>query len=103
MSVRAAWHTPELSVDDDDPFAAPIEVVGVPIRLSGDVAQLAAELVDAVHAERQLTAHCSIRELPDTSCSACPLSGAYGALCRVARRQEELVTRLAALEFHGGQ
>lgn len=107
MRARADWHQAELVVDDLDALFEPaerIEDVGVPIRLSGDQAELAAELVDLVHREKQLRGagvDCAIRNLADTSCSACPIAGRAGELCTNARRQEQLLTLLAVLE-HGG-
>lgn len=107
MGIRASWHMPPpLAVDDIDPFAAPVEDVGVPVRLADGTSELGAELVQLVKRERTLRddgTSCPIRDMDGTSCSACPIAGRYGALCDVGRRQEQLLTELAVIEVTHGR
>jgi hypothetical protein len=107
VGIRASWHLPApLAVDDVDPFAAPIEDVGVPVRLADGTGELGAELVHLVKRERTLRdagTACPIRDMDGTSCSACPIAGRYGALCDVGRRQEQLLTELAVHEVTHGR
>lgn len=108
MSTRANWHTAELDLDDplggDDPFAMPIEEVGDPIDLRDRGARLQLRLRELCKKEGNLDRNgvtCPIKDRPDTSCLACPISEAAddtstrGPLCRIGREQERVCTELA--------
>jgi hypothetical protein len=105
MATKALWFQPVLD-ELDDPFALPIERVGVPIVLSGRVAALGAEVVELVNEVARLAATgvaCPILRMADTSCHACPISEhgratPKGELCTVGRTLEMACTRLAVLE-----
>lgn len=107
MTTRANWHTAELAELADwaeDPFEAPIEEVGAPIDLGGPEARLHIELAELVRREANLDRvgiTCPIKDRPDTTCHACPVSEAarrekpIGSLCRLGREQERVLTALA--------
>jgi hypothetical protein len=105
VSVRARWHQ-ELAVQDDetDPFRARVEQLGMPIRLTDQMAELNTRLVALVQAEGRLWnigVRCAVKDRDDSTCSVCPLSAhddpqsPLGQLCRVGRAQEQLATRMA--------
>ena len=112
MSVRTAWHTRQLDVASDDPFAPAvtprIEQVGTPIALAGELAGKHARLVALVTDEARLEhagVSCKIKDAHETSCHACPLYRADGSpmaqLCAIGREQERLCTEIVARQ-HGG-
>lgn len=103
MSTRANWHTPDLATAED-PFAAPVEQVGTPIRLTGGEAELNLAIIELVRREAELYEagiECEIKPRADTSCHACPLND-LGELCEIGRAQERACTRLA-VETRGAQ
>jgi hypothetical protein len=89
---RANWHLEDVTVDQSDPFAAPL---AQRIDLS-DPAVLRAKLTALMQLEGKLEDRgitCAIRNRPDSCCSACPLRGTsrvqrISALCRVGVEQE---------------
>lgn len=91
--ARCNWHI-DVPVDESDPFAtAPADVrTGVRFDLrEPDV--LRAKLIALTVREEQLRERgmtCSIKDRPDSCCSACPLYGRAQtrALCKVGREQE---------------
>lgn len=110
MTTRANWHTAELAELTDwpeDPFEAPIEEVGTPIDLGSPEARLNVELVELLRRENNLDQAgitCAIKDRPDTTCHACPVSEAarrekpIGSLCRLGREQERVLTELAVYQ-----
>jgi hypothetical protein len=112
VSVRAAWHTQELDVAVDDPFAPAsprVQDVGTPIDLKADdAAPLHARLVELLAVEAELDEQgvtCRIKDAHDTSCHACPLYCADGSpkarLCALGREQERICTRIVANHYGG--
>jgi hypothetical protein len=110
--TRAQWFTETLVIDDElDPFAAPIEEVGERVDLRDPQAADELRLHELLRREGVLFANgvsCPIKDRPDTTCHACPVSRAHdkeaelGALCRVGREQESVLTRLAAARCQAG-
>lgn len=106
MATKAHWFQPVVDELDDDPFALPIEKVGVPIDLGGQVAELSMEIVELVSEVKRLHDHgvrCPILQMSDTACHICPISEhgqntPKGELCSVGRRLELACTRLAVVE-----
>lgn len=97
---KANWFVDDLpALLDGDPFEAPVEEVGTPIDLAAP-ADLLEQLTAALHKEGQLEdagAHCAIRAMRDSCCSACPVSQAeqktlMGAFCRNGVEVERAVT-----------
>lgn len=102
-AIKANWHLPPVADADEDPFAAPIESVGVPIRLDADRAELNREFVALVRREQELAndgTRCAIKDADQTSCHVCPVAGRHGELCTIGRQQETALTLMAVLE-HG--
>lgn len=108
MSVKANWFIPE--VDLGDAFAeepAPVEEVGVPIRVDDAGAELDAKFVELVATEARLYNRgitCAIRDRHDTCCTACPLRGLDDspvALCKTGAELEKVATRLAVVQGAG--
>lgn len=107
MATKANWHTDELAELaewSEDPFEQPIEEVGTPIDLGDSQARLNVELVELLRRETNLDRvgiTCAIKDRADTTCHACPVSEAsrnvkpLGALCRLGREQERVLTELA--------
>lgn len=106
MSTRANWFVEAAASLDgtDDPFAAPIEEIGERIDLRDPQAALSLRLGELLEREGRLFnsgVSCPIKDRPDTSCHACPVSrahdreGALGVLCRLGREQERVVTEMA--------
>lgn len=109
MGVRANWFVEDLDVDTTDPFAVDVEEVGQPIDLSGEphLNRKVLELAERERALFNLGVECPIKDMPDTSCLACPLSCrdeqvAESGLCKIGQEQERVITRLAALKLYGG-
>jgi hypothetical protein len=107
--VRADWFV-EAPADDDDPFEAPVEEVGVPIDLRTE-ADLFARLHELLRLEGELDGagiRCAIRERQSSVCSACPVSRAADpapglpALCRCGVDQDRVLSTIAVVqERHG--
>lgn len=81
-----------------------MEQVGTPISLDGDIASLSKEVESLMWRESNLFnvgVTCSIKDHPETVCSACPVSkhaqpdDPLAPLCQVGREQERIVTTLA--------
>lgn len=115
-SVQARWATPQIEVDDSDPFAPMpsvgrprrVEEVGTPVEVNaeGDVGSLRERLIELCSRESTLYNQgvtCSIKERDDTSCNACPLrpDDETALLCKVGREQEAVCTRLAIAKCSG--
>lgn len=103
MATRANWFQPVVG-ELDDPFALPIEAVGVPIDLAGDRARLIVELVHEVARLDAAGVSCPILQMPDTCCHVCPISEHDGTtakaeLCRAGRSLESALTLLAVSEL----
>lgn len=102
MATKANWFQPV--VDElDDPFALPIERVGVPIDLAGDTARLVVDLVHDVARLQTAGIVCPILQMADTCCHVCPISEHAGStpkaeLCRTGRALEVALTKLAVSE-----
>lgn len=85
----------------DPSYAAPLP----PISITTDAATLTAA-VDSLFAQEaslfQRGVECPIKDLPDTTCLACPVSAARdfsepkGQLCRVGQEQERVATVMVA-------
>ena len=112
MNVQSNWFVEriEAGADAGDPFALPVEEVGQRIDLRDPAAVLDVRLHELVMREARLFSSgvsCAIKERPDTTCHACPVSKAhdpsdrFGALCRVGREQERVCTELAVLRCQG--
>lgn len=107
MTTRANWFLDELQVEEQpDPFAAPIEEVGQRIDLRDPHDQLQLRISELLRGESNLFASgitCAIKDRPDTTCHACPVSKvnkpeeALSALCKLGRQQEAAMTELAVL------
>lgn len=104
MGVRANWHTDLPEVDADDPFDAlqrtDVQDVGQPIDLTTSEPSLNKRLVELVRDEQRLYTkgiECAIKDRPDSCCSACPVHGRFGELCRIGRDQERVSTYLSVL------
>jgi len=109
MPTRTRWHG-EIVVPDGDPFDQRVEQLGMPIQLSEGRAELVAKLAELVDQEGLLYnagVRCKIKDLPDTTCSACPLSAhdddgsPMQALCLVGRAQERTLTRMTCIRELG--
>lgn len=113
MIAQSNWFVERVdAADDADPFAVPVEEVGKRIDLRDPGAGLDLRLAELVHREARLFnagITCAIKERPDTTCHACPISQAHdpgsalGALCRLGRQQECVCTELAVLRCQGDQ
>lgn len=112
MTVQSNWFVERIEAGDDagDPFAVPVEEVGSRIDLREPTARLDLRLHELVNREARLYnagVSCAIKERPDTTCHACPISKAHdptdrlGALCRLGREQEVVCTELAVLRCQG--
>lgn len=108
MSTRANWHVEAPVLDDPgiDPFAMPIEEVGERIDLRDPKGTLELRLAELLHREGNLFNRgvtCPIKDRPDSTCHACPVSQAHtqeplSVLCRIGREQESVVTELAVIQ-----
>lgn len=106
MATRTNWHTVAPQVDTDDPFE------GIEVEQPGEMwpiiehapenepvvpPDLAQRFRELLYREGRLAEEgirCSIKDRPDTCCSACPLRGTARAgnrvkLCTVGCLQEE--------------
>lgn len=112
MTIRADWHVEAaVSLDDEpDPFSVPVEEVGKRIDLRDPKAALELRLTELLRREGVLFGKgvtCPIKDRPDTTCHACPISRAadredpHGVLCRLGREQEVAATELAVLTCRG--
>lgn len=110
MTARANWFVQAVTDLDDepDPFEMPVEEVGRKIDLRDPKAALQLRIEELVQREANLFnagVCCPIKERPDTTCHACPVSRAgdrevaLGALCRVGREQESVLTELAVFTW----
>lgn len=108
MTARANWFIDAVAGLDDEPnpFAAPIEEVGDRIDLRDPATHLRLRLDELIQREANLFAHartCPIKDRPDSTCHACPVSHAndpehaIALLCRIGREQETVLTELAVL------
>jgi hypothetical protein len=108
MTARANWFTAEpVDLGDElDPFSIPVQEIGQRIDLRDPRAALEIRLRELLYREAALFnagVTCAIKDRPDTTCHACPVSKAHdpkqalGALCRVGREQEVALTELAVL------
>lgn len=108
MRTQANWHVARLDVPEiADPFgeeALPVEQVGTPISLDGDTASLSKRVESLMWRESNLFnvgVTCSIKDMDETVCSACPVSkhdqpdDPLAPLCQIGREQERVVTTLA--------
>lgn len=106
--TKANWHVAELDVSEiADPFAEeglPVEQVGTPISLDGDIASLSKEIEALMWRESNLFnvgVSCSIKDQAETACSACPVAkhdqpdDPLAPLCQIGREQERVFTTLA--------
>ena len=109
MPTRTRWH-PEIVVADGDPFEQRVEQLGMPIKLSKGRAELVAQLAELVDHEGRLYnagVRCQIKDNPNVTCSACPISAhneegsSLQALCLVGRAQERVLTQMACLKELG--
>jgi hypothetical protein len=112
VSARADWHTLDLEAlvreeGEFDPFSAPVEELGERIELDNPKDRLQLRLSQLLEREGALWNRgvtCPIKDMPDTSCSACPVSrhtdfdDRLGMLCRVGRDEEKVCTELAAIQ-----
>lgn len=106
MSTRTRWHAEvDLPSSERDPFAGagPVEQVGLPIDLREGEATLQQRIVDLLESENALFNRgtvCGLKNMPDSTCSACPESHHAEAghklatLCRIGRQTEETVMEL---------
>lgn len=78
----------------------------MPIQLGEETAQLNERIAELVRTEGRLYnagVRCTIKDRPDTSCSACPISAhndaaaPLNALCRTGREQERVLTEMAVV------
>lgn len=111
MTTRANWFTGEgvPSLDGEpDPFVAPVEEVGASIDLREPGAALNLRLRELLYREARLyerSITCAIKDSAESTCHACPMSEAHnvstslGALCRLGREQEVVLTELAVLKW----
>lgn len=92
--------------DEPDPFAAPVQEVGERIDLRDPKSLLRFRLDELLRREANLFAKdrtCPIRDHPESTCHACPVSHAndpehdLSLLCRIGREQETVLTELAVL------
>lgn len=112
MTAQSNWFVERIDAmqETGDPFAVPVEEVGQRIDLRDPAAALHLRLHELMTREAWLFnagVSCAIKDRPDTSCHACPVSKAHdpsdrlGALCRVGREQETVCTELAVLRCQG--
>lgn len=109
MGTRTRWHG-EIVVPEGDPFEQRVEQLGMPIQLSNGRAELETKLVELVTQEGLLWnsgVRCEIKDVPDSTCSACPLSAhddpnsSLQALCLVGRAQERVLTEITCAKALG--
>ena len=109
MSTRANWFLQQIEdgeIDPDDPFQMPVEEVGQRIDLRDPRGKLELRLQELMTRESRLYERgvtCPIKDRPDSTCHACPVSQAHdpsvslSVLCRLGREQEVVGTELAVL------
>lgn len=108
MTARANWFVdPVAGLDDEpDPFSVPVQEVGERIDLRDPHSLLKLRLEELLAREARLfnrSVTCPIKDRPDATCHACPVSHAndpehdLSTLCRVGREQETVLTELAVL------
>lgn len=117
MSIAGAkvdWGVEDLAADmDEDPFKGHenVEQQGLPIDLSADEPVLQEKLIELVNSEGALAERgvtCALKDRPDSTCNACPISqhegsGEMATLCKIGRRQEQVVMELHVLhDGHAG-
>jgi hypothetical protein len=104
--TRARWTSQEIVVPDDDgdPFQARVEQLGMPVVLDDGRATLNEKLAGLVNDESRLYnagIRCAVKDNPDATCLACPLSAhddpsaSLRPLCLVGRAQEIVLTQIA--------
>lgn len=105
-SLKANWHLQDLysDLDDADPFETVepdvrVQDVGLLIDLRDDASlnKRIFELVSMEGALYERDVRCAVKDAPDTTCAACPLSGkdpAIASLCRLGAEQERIATEL---------
>lgn len=110
--TRARWTSQEIVVPDDDldPFQHRVEQLGMPVVLHDTYAELNDKLAGLVNDESMLYnagIRCGVKERPDSTCLACPLSAhsdessPMRPLCLVGRAQEMVLTRMACAKETG--
>lgn len=119
MSVRADWGTTadaSAPAPEIDPFAS-AESLGVmepltPVDLTNTEDELREQFASLFERERNLFncgVECPLKEMPDSTCTACPVSRArdtndpyMGQLCRVGVEQERVQMLLLAKRQQSG-
>lgn len=107
--TKANWHMDEIDVlleDDEDPFSMPPEEIGERIDLQDEGAHLMvriSELGGRIESMRRRGLSCEIRDTPETTCLACPLSSAgveghpMRMLCKTGREYDRVCTKVSAM------
>lgn len=107
FGARVDWGIQDVTPEADDPFAGygGAEQQGLPIDLSADEPVLQEKLIELVNSEGALAERgvtCALKNRPDSTCNACPISqhegsGEMATLCKVGRKQEQVVMELHVL------
>jgi hypothetical protein len=112
LTAKAQWFVEAVVPLDDDqanPFNMPIEEVGERIDLREPGAILELRYAELLNREANLSdagLTCPIKDRPDSTCHACPVSQAHdpevrlSALCRIGREQESTLTEMAVISCH---
>jgi hypothetical protein len=107
--TKANWHMDEIDAlleDDEDPFSMPVEEVGERVDLKDEGARLMlriSELGGRIESMRRRGLSCEIRDTPETTCLACPLSSAgveghpMRMLCKTGREYDRVCTKVSAM------
>jgi hypothetical protein len=110
MGIAADWHLQDLPTAERtreyDPFSDPAYSAPLPpIDISTGQAQLDEHLTSLLDQEARLFDEgitCPIKDTPDATCLACPVSSARdyadpkGQLCRVGQEEERVLTVMVA-------
>lgn len=108
MTAKAKWFAPARlpDLEGDNPFEGPVEEIGQRIDLTSRGDRLHLRLVELARREGRFTeinVTCEIKNRPDVTCLACPLSeagdkeSALGHICRIGREQEMVATEAVVL------